>query len=197
MEEGGGRERWVGSSSPVSILGAGCRSRAFVFVHGPWPSTGGRVVVPGHSMFVGGSWSSVGAPCSWVGCRGHQWRVVRGHSTLVGGGLLSSIGVSAVWCRVCGQSRSSVVRLWQSSGRVVVRGVVVVCGTQCSRIGCGRQWGGRPWALDVCRWVAVVYGGVVHVVCHLWVVVVIQGGSCSSAWERWWLFVGSCGYPCV
>ena len=75
--------------------------------------------------------SSVGTRCLWVG-RGHPWAldvhgwgvvvvnggssvsaqglwvgVIHGCLMLVGGGLLSSIGVSAVWCHICGQSRSS------------------------------------------------------------------------------------------
>ena len=80
---------------------------------------GGRVVLHGCSMFVGGSWSSMGTQCSWVVCRGRQWRVIRECSGLVGECRLwvlnacgweglSSIGVSAVWCRICGQSRLSV-----------------------------------------------------------------------------------------
>ena len=60
MEEGGERERWMGLLLPVSILGAGHRLCVLVFVHGPWPSMGGCVLICGRSMFMGGSWSSVG-----------------------------------------------------------------------------------------------------------------------------------------
>ena len=142
--EGGGRDGRGRGEGEMGGLVVACVHPwcwpSFMRVRGPWPSTGGHVVIRGHSMFVGGSWSSVGARCSWVGCRGRQWSVVRGRLTLVGGWLLSSIGVSAVWCHVCGQSRSSVVRLWQSSGRVLVRGVVVVYGARRSRIGRGHPW---------------------------------------------------------
>ena len=59
--------------------------------------------------------------------------------------------------------------------------------------GRGPQWGGRLWALDVCRWVAVVYGGVIRVVCHLWAVVVVHGvvfisvGAVAVVCGRSWL----------
>ena len=190
MEEGGGKERWKREGGGRDGRGRGegeTGGLVIARVHcWCWPSFM-RVRFRSQAAAVNGRscrrpWAPdvcgwvVGARCSWVGCRGRQRRAVRGRSTLVGGGWLSSIGVSAVWCHVCGRSRSSVVRSWQSSGRVVVHGVVVVCGAGRSWMGRGRQWGGRPWALDVCRWVAVVYGGVVHVVCRLWAVMVVHGG---------------------
>ena len=78
---GRGRERWMGSSSPMSILGAGHRSCTFVCARcssvdgrlhgdrpgGSWPSMGGRVLLHGCLIFMGGSWSLVGTRCSWVG----------------------------------------------------------------------------------------------------------------------------------
>ena len=227
MEEGGGRERWKregeGEMGGLVVARVHCwcwpsfmrvrfRARA-VAVNGrsccrPWAPDvrGWVVVVRGRSMFMGGvSWSSTeGRPWALDAC---GWGVVAVNR-----------GVGCVVSRLWG-SRSSVVRSWRSSGRVVVRGVVVVCGAGRSRMGRGRQWGGRPWALDICRWVAVVYGGVVRVVCRLWAVVVVHGGVvfisvgavavvCRRSWlsacvRSWsWSFVGARGrvwgldHPC-
>ena len=42
-------------------------------------------------------------------------------------------------------------------------------------------------------WVVVVCGWVIHVVCRLWVVMVVLGGSHSSVCKWWQSFVGGCG----
>ena len=65
---------------------------------------------------------------------------------------------------------------WLSmEGHVVVRGVVVVCGTRCSRMGRG-----RPWALDLHEWGVVVVN-----------VGVVRGRSTWVGSGRLWV-----GHPC-
>ena len=159
---GRGRERWMGSLSPMSVLGAGRCSCTFVcarcsFVDGHL-----------HGDHPGGSWlsmgvvsSSMGAQCSWVG-RGCPWALdVHGWGVMV-----VNVGECRLWVLdTCGWV---VVVIDRGVGCVVSRLwlVEVIRGGSLPSI-C--EWSYSVvavWVMFIlvggcCPWVLVVEGGVV------------------------------------